>query len=345
MSKFLNIRVDQTVESRWQPREGVGDPDAFDELVANVKVHGITNPLKAFINSDGAYELITGHRRRRAAIRAGLTHIPLIVVATPKDEAGLRALHAEVLFDNLLHEPLTPLEEARAFKALQEEEGYSIRQMAEQLGKSKSYVGEKLKLLDMPKGVQEMVSARADTARSAREIAKVEDPEQQAKLIEQAKAGATTREIEAEVTKAISPKPQVRQAPTRKGPALPDPPEEEPHSETIEEPVGERRIPVNGNGKTTYVTAPAQAEEPTPEPERDQEIRMRIQQVTRKLRPSGVCSAAAMHCPHCGDGQGRETCNSCGRSRWIIAFGSFEDYQRAIEELVKAGVLVHRLAA
>jgi len=326
MSKFLKVPVHLIVESRWQPREGTGDPGAFEELVANVKVHGITNPLKAFVNKEGAYELITGHRRRRAAIKAGLTHVPVIVVATPKDEAGLRALREEVLFDNLLHEPLSPLEEAKAFKALQEDEGYSIRQMAERLGKSRGYITNRLGLLQAPEDVQEMVSLRKDTLVHAQEISKVEDPKQRAELVEEAKAGASYQDIKARVDEVISDGADTHQAPTYKEPALPESPEEEPTSEPIEgeELTEERLIPVNGNGKTTYVSVPSQPEEIT----------------RRHVAPSaGGCTAAAIHCPHCGDGRGREVCNGCGRSRWIIAFGKFEDYQRA---LAMVGPLIQR---
>jgi ParB/RepB/Spo0J family partition protein len=326
MTRFLNVRIDQIVESRWQPREGIGDSGAFEDLVANVKVHGITNPLKAFVNKEGAYELITGHRRRRAAIKAGLTHVPVIVVATPKDEVGLRALREEVLFDNLLHEPLSPLEEAKAFKALREEEGYSIRQMAERLGKSKSYIGERLGLLDRPEDVQELVSARADTLRHAREISRVEDPRQRAELVEEAKAGASYQDIKARVDEMIPGRADTHQALTYKEPALSEPPEEEPSSEPIEgeELTEERLIPVNGNGRTTYVSVPSQPEE----------------LARRHVAPSaGGCTAAAIHCPHCGDGRGREVCNGCGHARWIIAFSSFEDYQRA---LAMVGSLIQR---
>jgi ParB family chromosome partitioning protein len=255
MTEFLNVRVDQLVESRWQPREGIGDPVAFEALAASVKMRGVKDPLKAFVNEEGAYELITGHRRRRAAIKAGLTHVPLIVVPTPKDEAGLRALREEVLFDNLLHEPLTPLEEARAFKALQEEEGYSIRQMAERLGTSKDYIDKRLALLRHPEDVQEMVSLRSDTILHAREIA-----------------------------------------------------------------------------KTVYVSVPDRPEESIPERGLDRETEERTQSLPYKhVSPAiGAPTAAGQHCPHCGDGRGREICNVCGRSRWIIAFDNIEDYQRAL---------------
>lgn len=317
MSKFLNIRVDQIVESRWQPREGAGDPEAFDRLVANVKIHGVTDPLKAFMNEEEAYELVTGHRRRRAAIKAGLTHVPVIVVGTPKDAAGLRALREEVLFDNLLHEPLSPLEEARAFKALQEDEGYSIREMADRLGKSKSYVSERLSLLDKSSDVQDLVSARADTLRHAREIAKVEDPEQRTELIEEAKAGASYQDIKAKVDQVIPVK-----AHTGRSPFTPQAQEEEP------EPIEERLIPVNGNGTTVYISVP----ESDPEPTVDEVTEAAPQPIQYKhTNPAiGAPTAAGQHCPHCGDGRGRERCNACGRDRWIIAFDNVEDYSRAL---------------
>jgi ParB family chromosome partitioning protein len=202
MSELLSARVDQIVESRWQPREGVGDPAAFQELVASVKLHGVTAPLKAFADGDGTYELVTGHRRWRAAAQAGLTHVPLVVVDAPQDEAALQALHEEVLFDNLLHEPLTPLEEARAFQVLHEE-GYSLRQIARRLGKSKTYVSDRFRLLSKPEEVQQLVSARPTTLRHALEIAKVEDSELRSELVEEARAGATLSDVKARVDEIV----------------------------------------------------------------------------------------------------------------------------------------------
>jgi len=370
MDRFLNVPVDQIVESRWQPREDVGDPAAFAELVANVKMHGIKAPLRAFVNEDGIYELIAGHRRRQAAAVAGLTHVPLVVVGiVPRSEEDLRALREEVLFDNLLHEPLTPLEEARAFKALQEEEGYSIRRIAERLGKSKGYVQHRLELLQAPEDVQKLACTRAGTLRHAQTIAKVEDADKRAELIEQVRAGATTREIEAQVDQVVSLRRDARRPPSPpdedKEPTLPEPPEEELYPEPAEEIAEERLIPVNGNGKTVYISIPGRSEGPTPEPGPDretalrqdfgetssssvetlsqaaQDVEERVQQVTWKhANPAiGAPTAAGQHCPHCGDSQGREICNVCGRNRWIIAFSNIEDYQRA---LALIGVLVRR---
>lgn len=286
MSEFLSAPIDQIIESRWQPREGVGTITAFEELVANVKMHGIKSPLKAFVNEEGTYELITGHRRRQAAIEAGLTHVPLIVVAMPKDGAGLRALREETLFDNLLHEPLTPLEEASAFKALQEEEGYSIRQVAERLGKSRGYITNRLDLLRMPEDVQGLVSSREDTLHHVKEIAKVKDPERRAELIEETKAGASYQDIRARVDQVVDAKDRKLLRELRK---------------------------------------------------MAKERRQESQSQPHHAPGVGTCTAAGQHCPHCGDGRGREICNGCGHSRWIIAFGNIEDYQRA---LAMVGILI-----
>ena len=112
------------------------------------------------------------------------------------------------LAENIQRHDLDPLEEARAFQTFIDERGYSIRGLAERIGKDKSYVEDRLKLLQAPDDVQQMVAQRPDSLRAAREIAKLDAPAERAPLIAGVLAGsintADVREIVRETAPSIS---------------------------------------------------------------------------------------------------------------------------------------------
>ena len=139
---------------------------------------GILQPLLVRSSTHGTYVVTAGERRLRAAKTAGLQQVPVVVNESDDESAWEHAI-----IENLLRSDLGPVEEAEAIQKLMQSRGYSVREAARRLGKDKGYLENRLFLLKAPNDVREMVSARADTIRHAREIAKIENPKARHKLI------------------------------------------------------------------------------------------------------------------------------------------------------------------
>lgn len=152
----------------------------LDELAETIRQQGFVSRLRVRQDpgASGYFQLIYGERRLRAASLAGLETVP-VEIAEHSDEELIEIGLAE----NIQRRDLTPLEEAAAFRTLIDERGYSIRRLAERIGKDKSYVEDRLKLLQVPVDVQQMVEQRPDSLRAAREIAKITDEAARASLI------------------------------------------------------------------------------------------------------------------------------------------------------------------
>jgi ParB family chromosome partitioning protein len=124
------------------------------------------------------FELVYGERRLRAAGLAGLSSVPCEIADHSDDDL------VEIgLAENIQRRDLDPLEEAQAFTTFIEQRGYSVRRLAERIGKDKSYVEDRLALLRMPDDVRDMVAQRPDSLRAAREISKLGTPEERQLLI------------------------------------------------------------------------------------------------------------------------------------------------------------------
>jgi ParB family chromosome partitioning protein len=170
-----DIPIDRIKPNPYQPRTefDVGD------LVEGMRVHGFTSRLRVRRDphESGAFQLVYGERRLRAARIAGIAVIPCDI-ATHTD-AEMREL---ALTENLLRADLSPIEEAKAFQ-LALEAGYTVRSLAERISKDKGYIENRLAVLKAPPDVQEMVRRRDDTLRAAREIAKLPDETERRPLV------------------------------------------------------------------------------------------------------------------------------------------------------------------
>lgn len=156
-----------------QPRKQF-QPESLEQLTLSIRQHGILQPLS--VRRAGAYyELIAGERRLRAAIAAGLTEIPCIVMQMTDTESGLTAL-----VENLQRQDLTYLEQARSIRLLMEQFTLSQEQVAELLGLSQSAIANKLRLLKLPAQVLERLADCSLTERHARALLKL--PEEEAAL-------------------------------------------------------------------------------------------------------------------------------------------------------------------
>ena len=173
-------RIDANPE---QPRLSF-DEAALAELSASVVEHGVLQPVLVRPLEAGRYELIAGERRWRAAKMAGLETIPAMIEEIDDDTALEIAI-----IENLQREDLSPLDEAMMYDRMTSEHGYSVRKLAQKLGKDKGYVENRLRLADAPPEIRNLVSLRKDTVSHAYELLKVEDPRKRRRLAEQVASG------------------------------------------------------------------------------------------------------------------------------------------------------------
>jgi ParB/RepB/Spo0J family partition protein len=160
------------------------DSEALHELAASVREHGVLQPILVRPLGQNRYQLVAGERRWRASKEAGLVTIPALVEELDDDTALEIAI-----IENLQREDLSPLVEATMFDRMVREHGYSIRKLAEKLGKDKGYLENRLRLAGAPEEIRELVSLRKDTLSHAYELLKVQDPKKRKRLAAQVASG------------------------------------------------------------------------------------------------------------------------------------------------------------
>lgn len=203
------IPIAQIRPNPFQPRRHFDD-QSVAELAASLRAHGFYGHL--LVRRKGrSYQLAYGERRLRAAHLAGLTAIPVQV----RDLSDQQMMEI-ALTENVLREDLHPVEEARGYLRLQQEMGYSIRQIAARIGKSSSYVGTLLSIVRYP-DLEEAVRTADIPVRTAEELAKIEDPQTRRFFIEQVSAGHLDRDqlIAARQAGNATPSPQPQVRPVR----------------------------------------------------------------------------------------------------------------------------------
>lgn len=186
-----------------QPRSAMGD---LSELVASIRHVGVLEPILVRpLEEDAAetvegstggasvgqiYRIISGERRFRAAMEAGLSEIPVIVMDVQEDEALEIAL-----IENLQRKDLTPFEEAEGFKALADRFGYTHEKISQTVGKSRTVVTESFALLQVPAVVREAANALGVNTKSILlELLKVESPEEMIQLLEEVAGRGLSRD-------------------------------------------------------------------------------------------------------------------------------------------------------
>ncbi len=178
-----NVPVERIDANPNQPRLTF-DEDTLLELAASITEHGVLQPILVRPGVDGRYQLIAGERRWRAAKIAGLRHIRAIIEEIDDDTALEIAI-----IENLQREDLSPLDEALMYERMTTEHGYSLRKLAQKLGKDKGYIENRLRLADAPLEIKQLVSLRKDTLSHAYELLKVDDPKRRRRLAEQVARG------------------------------------------------------------------------------------------------------------------------------------------------------------
>jgi ParB family chromosome partitioning protein len=172
---FQMVAVSSIHANTYQPREHF-DEETLDSLTSSVRQLGILQPL--LVRKDGErYQLIAGERRWRAAKRAGLQDVP-VIVREADDEASLE----QALVENLHRQDLNALEEAAAYQQLAEDFNLTQAKIAKRVGKSRSAVANTLRLLTLPTAVQRYVSDGRLSAGHARAILGLETEAEQRAL-------------------------------------------------------------------------------------------------------------------------------------------------------------------
>jgi ParB family transcriptional regulator, chromosome partitioning protein len=179
MKRAFLITVDRIDPDPSQPRREF-DPEKLRELAESLTSRGQLQPVRVRFNeSAGRWVLISGERRWRAAVVAGLATLQAVET---KGELDPHDILEDQLVENCVREDLKPVEQARAFKALMDARRLSHRQLAERLHIAPSAISMALALLDLPSVVQSHVEQGILPPATAYEISKVENPNEQAEL-------------------------------------------------------------------------------------------------------------------------------------------------------------------
>ncbi len=149
---YFAAGIDELYPSPEQPRRNFDDA-ALDELAESIRAHGVITPLVVRPRpSGGGYFLIAGERRWRAAQRAGVHDVPVVV-----QEVGDREAFERALVENIQRADLGPLEEAAAYQRLCEEFGLTHDEVAARMGKDRSTIANAIRLLKLPPPVRQLV--------------------------------------------------------------------------------------------------------------------------------------------------------------------------------------------
>ncbi|MCM1328275.1 MAG: ParB/RepB/Spo0J family partition protein [Ruminococcus sp.] len=164
----VTLRMSDIEPNRGQPRQTFDD-NSIAELADSIRQHGLIQPI--VVRPMGAgYQIVAGERRWRACRMLGMSELAAIIKDFTDEETAQIAL-----IENIQREDLNPVEEAAAYKSLMEEYGMTQEQLSKAVGKSRSAIGNALRLLNMPEILVEMLKRRQISAGQARALATVED--------------------------------------------------------------------------------------------------------------------------------------------------------------------------
>lgn len=204
-NSVLQIPVTEIDRSPWQPRQ-VFDDTALRELTDSIKANGIIQPLVCRKLENGRFELIGGERRLRAAMQAGLTRVPLILV-----EAEDRKAAELAIVENIQRADLNAIEEAEGYRTLSEKFGLTQGEVAERVGKARPSVANALRLLELPDETKAMVADGRLSAGHAKALLGLARTEDRIRMGRRAVAeNLTVRAVERAVMIANTPPPEPR---------------------------------------------------------------------------------------------------------------------------------------
>ena len=192
----LAIKLEQIVPDPNQPRKEF-DAESLEELAASLKARGQLQPIRVrWDESLTKWIIISGERRYRAAVLAGLPSLMCIETTRPLTEEDLLE---DQLVENALRQDLKPIEQARAFKILMDRRGWSYRQLGSTLNLSSAHITRVMSLLDLPEDLQDRVTAGELAPSVAYEVSRLERPDQQrevaARVVEEGLSRAEATEV------------------------------------------------------------------------------------------------------------------------------------------------------
>jgi ParB family chromosome partitioning protein len=195
----LEVPIEQIAPNPHQPRHEFA-PDALQELADSIREHGIIQPLvvrqvpadpRAGRGAPPSYQIIAGERRWRAAQRAGLDHVPVVI-----KEASPEGMLELALVENIQRADLNPLEEAGAYKELMDRFGLSQQQVAQRVGRSRSAVANMTRLLNLPEQIIEALYDGRITTGHAILLLQLGGPAQVRMMEETLAEGYSVRQLE-----------------------------------------------------------------------------------------------------------------------------------------------------
>jgi ParB family chromosome partitioning protein len=195
-----NLPIGAVEPNRLQPRSRFDEAE-LEALAASIRAQGLIQPIIVTKTNKGTYSIVAGERRWRAAQRAGLSTVPVVVREVRDDRERLEL----ALVENLQRSDLNPIDEAEAYRALQKSFGLSQEEIAERVGKARPAIANTLRLLRFREEIQELLRSGQLTEGQARPLLALEDPDAQLALAMRAvREGLSARRME-ELAGAGSP--------------------------------------------------------------------------------------------------------------------------------------------
>lgn len=188
LRSLRQMPIEHLKPSPNNPRKHFAEAD-LDDLSRSIREKGLLQPIVVRPLASGDYEIVAGERRWRAAQRAGIHEVPVLIRELTDGEALEIAL-----IENIQRSDLNPLEEARAYSLLLEQFSYTQQQLADSVGKSRSHIANTLRLLTLPEAVRSQLEAGLLTAGHARALVATKSPAELANQI--IKLGLSVREAE-----------------------------------------------------------------------------------------------------------------------------------------------------
>ncbi len=195
--KVVDVKLDQIVPNRYQPRQ-VFDKDGIQELAQTIDEHGLLQPIVLREYEAAKYEIIAGERRFRAMKLLKWETAPAIIEKMSDHEAASLAL-----VENLQRSQLSPVEEAQAYRRLMDLNHLTQATLAKGMGKSQSFVANKLRLLKLIKPVQTAILDHRISERHGRAMLDLDEKQQRDMLMKVGNNRLTVRQTEDEVAKEL----------------------------------------------------------------------------------------------------------------------------------------------
>ena len=196
----LEVPLNQINANPFQPRKHFNE-EKLNELAASIKKHGVIQPLLVTKRPEGGYELVAGERRFKASQKSGLSEVPVIIKKISDKEKMEWAL-----IENVQRDDLNAIEEAEAYESLAQKFDYTQKEIANQVGKSRSSIANTLRLLELSNRLKSLIKNEEITEGHARALLGIEDENKRELLANEIiKLNLSVRETENKIRKINNP--------------------------------------------------------------------------------------------------------------------------------------------